>query len=217
LSSSRCRTAILISGSGTNLQSFIDRTAAGSVSLDLCGVLSNRADAFGLERARNAGIGTACIAHRDYPSRETFDRAVAARLQDWDASLLILAGFMRILSPWFVRRFEGCILNIHPALLPAYPGLDTHRRVLDARDTRHGSTVHFVTDELDGRPRILQGRLRVDPDETAERLRARVQSIEHRIYPDAADWFATGRISCEKGTAFLDGRRLDEPVIIDFD
>ncbi len=123
---------------------------------------------------------------------------------------------MRILSPWFVRHYEGRILNIHPALLPAYPGLDTHQRVLDAGDTWHGSTVHFVTEELDGGPRILQGRLRVDPNETADALCARVQSLEHSIYPEAADWFAHGRLDYREHVAWLDGKKLDTPVVQDF-
>ena len=212
MSGQPCRTAILISGSGTNLQSFIDRAAAGDIALDLCVVFSNRPDAYGLVRAENAGIETACIQHADFSSREDFDRAVAAKLDGWRPELLILAGFMRILSPWFVNRYEGRILNIHPALLPAYPGLDTHQRVLDAGESWHGSTVHFVTEELDGGPRILQGRLAVDPGETAEELCARVQAVEHRIYPEAANWFGLGRLEYREGTAWLDGELLREPV-----
>lgn len=123
---------------------------------------------------------------------------------------------MRILSPWIVDHYAGRILNIHPALLPAYPGLDTHQRVLDAGETWHGSTVHFVTEELDGGPRILQGKLRVDPNETADELCARVQSVEHKIYPEAANWFGQGRLEFRNGQAWLDGRRLVEPVVSDF-
>lgn len=212
----RCKTAILISGSGTNLQSFIDNAASGDIDLDLCGVFSNRPEAYGLVRAREAGIATACIEHGDYGSREAFDRAVSARLDEWQPDLLILAGFMRILSPWFVTHYEGRILNIHPALLPAYPGLDTHQRVLDAGDAWHGSTVHFVTEELDGGPRILQGRLAVNHSETAEELCARVQAVEHKIYPEAANWFGQGRLEFRKSSAWLDGQLLKEPVISTF-
>ena len=214
---SECRTAILISGSGSNLQSFIDRVAAGKTSLDLSVVFSNRPDAYGLTRAREAGIDTACIEHGDYDSREQFDQAVAAKLDQWQPQLLILAGFMRILSPWLVNHYEGRILNIHPALLPRYPGLNTHQRVLDAGDEYHGSTVHFVTEELDGGPRILQGRLRVAPTKDPGELMSRVQAVEHQIYPMAADWFGQGRLKFDDGSAYLDGKRLDDPEVLDFD
>ena len=213
MSNVACKTAVLISGSGTNLQSFIDKTAAGNTHLDLCAVFSNDPEAFGLQRASKAGIPTECLRHTGYPEREAFDRAVAGLLDPFEPQLIVLAGFMRILSPWFVRHYEGRILNIHPALLPAYPGLDTHQRVLDAGEKWHGSTVHFVTEELDGGPRILQGRLRVDPGESADALCARVQAIEHEIYPRAADWFGQGRLEFRDGAAWLDGERLIEPVV----
>ena len=217
MSRSACRTAILISGSGSNLQSFIDRVGAGTLDLELTLVLSNRPDAYGLTRASSAGLDTACIEHGAFADREAFDRAVATELDGRRPDLIVLAGFMRILSPWFVNHYEGRILNIHPALLPAYSGLDTHRRVLDAGDRHHGSTVHFVTDELDGGPRILQGRLRVEPNETAAELRTRVQAIEHQIYPEAASWFASGRLQYMDGAAWLDGELLAQPVVMDFE
>ena len=216
MSESACRTAILISGSGSNLQSFIDRAAEGQIALDLTVVFSNRPDAYGLTRARKAGIDTLCIEHGDFESREAFDQAVAAELDNWQPQLLILAGFMRILSPWLVQHYEGRILNIHPALLPLYPGLDTHQRVLDAGDVHHGSTVHFVTEELDGGPRILQGRLRVAPTTDPDELMSRVQAVEHQVYPTAADWFGEGRLELRDGDAWLDGQRLDKPEVIDF-
>ena len=217
MNESECRTAILISGSGSNLQSFIDRVATGKTSLELSVVFSNRPDAYGLTRAREAGIDTACIEHGDYESRERFDQAVAAKLDQWQPQLLILAGFMRILSPWLVDLYEGRILNIHPALLPRYPGLNTHQRVLDAGDEYHGSTVHFVTEELDGGPRILQGRIHVAPTKDPDELMSRIQAVEHQIYPTAADWFGQGRLKFRDGAAYLDGRRLDEPEVLDFD
>ncbi len=212
-----CRTAILISGSGTNLQAFIDRVASGDLDLELSIVFSNRPDAFGLERARKAGIPTECIEHGKYPSREMFDRAVAAILDVYEPELIILAGFMRILSPWFVAHYEGRILNIHPALLPKYPGLDTHQRVLDAKDEWHGSTVHFVTPELDAGPRILQGRLRVDPNESAEELQHRVQAIEHQIYPEAAGLVGSGKVAFHDGQTLIDGDMSDKPVLRTFE
>ncbi|MEM8815246.1 MAG: phosphoribosylglycinamide formyltransferase [Pseudomonadota bacterium] len=211
------RTAVLISGSGTNLQAFIDRAAAGELGAGLALVLANRGQAYGLERARLAGIPTEFVDHREYASREAFDRVLAERLDAFDIEAIVLAGFMRILSPWFVRRYLGRIFNIHPALLPLYPGLDTHRRVLDAGDRYHGSTVHFVTEELDAGPRILQGRIPVSPSRDAPGLAARVQRVEHRIYPEALNWFASGRLSFEDGRAVLDGEVLTDPVVRDFD
>lgn len=213
MSNAKCKTAILISGSGSNLQSFIDHAAAGDSHLNLSVVFSNRPNAYGLVRAEKAGIATACLKHGDYAEREQFDRAVASTLDEQQPELLILAGFMRILSPWFVNHYSGRVLNIHPALLPAYPGLDTHQRVLDAGESWHGSTVHFVTEDLDGGPRILQGKLAVDPNETADELCARVQAVEHQIYPEAANWFGQGRLEFKDKAAWLDGVRLVEPVV----
>jgi phosphoribosylglycinamide formyltransferase-1 len=213
LSSDRCRAAVLISGSGSNLQAFIDAVASGELDLDIVAVVSNRADAYGLTRAAKAGIATRCLPHSAYPDRESFDRALARELDGLRPELLLLAGFMRILSPWFVARYAGRILNIHPALLPAYPGLNTHQRVLDAGEQWHGSTVHFVSAELDGGPGILQGRLRVNADESATSLAKRVLAIEHRIYPAAAALFASRRLEYRDGDAWLDGQRLDRPVL----
>ena len=215
MSQSRCRTAVLISGSGSNLQSFIDKTAQGEIDLDLSVVFSNKPDAYGLARAKTAGIATECLEHGSFVDRETFDRAVASVLDTYEPDLIVLAGFMRILSPWFVQHYEGRILNIHPALLPAYPGLDTHQRVLDAGEEWHGSTVHFVTEELDGGPRILQGRLAVESEESADDLCSRVQALEHQIYPQAANWFGQGRLRFHAGQTLFDGKPLDEPVIED--
>jgi phosphoribosylglycinamide formyltransferase-1 len=209
----RCKTAILISGSGTNLQAFIDAVEGGNLDLELTVVFSNNPEAFGLERAERAGIPTACIKHSDFPDRESFDRAVIAELDRFEPDLLILAGFMRILSKSFVAHYAGKILNIHPALLPLYPGLNTHQRVLDAGDEWHGSTVHFVTEKLDAGPRILQGRLAVKPEETADELEKRVQALEHQIYPLAASWVGSGKVVFRRGQSWVDGERADEPVI----
>lgn len=211
-----CRAAVLISGSGTNLQSFIDRAQSGELNLDLALVISNRPQAFGLVRASKAGINSHCVDHQTFDDRESFDRAVAAEIDQFAVNLIILAGFMRIVSPWFVNHYQGRILNIHPALLPAYPGLDTHQRVLDANERWHGSTVHFVTDELDGGPRIIQGRIPLRADDTAAELRKHVQSVEHQIYPQAASWYAAGRLAYRDSSAWLDGKQLAEPIVIDF-
>ncbi len=206
------RAAVLISGSGTNLQAFIDRTQAGELDLDLCLVLSNKPDAAGLERARNAGIEVECVEHRDYPAREDFDAALVATLDRYHPDLVILAGFMRILTPVFIDHFAGAILNIHPSLLPKYPGLDTHQRALDAGDKWHGSTVHFVTEELDGGPPVIQGRVPVKAGDTATTLAARVLTVEHRIYPEAAALYAAGRLEYRDGHAWLDDQILDKPL-----
>ncbi|MGI9234514.1 MAG: phosphoribosylglycinamide formyltransferase [Woeseiaceae bacterium] len=212
----RCKTAILISGTGSNLQAFIDAVQGGDLNLELSVVVSNNSDAFGLVRARDAGIPTACIEHTLFPDRETFDRTVAARLDEWQPELLVLAGFMRILSAGFVKHYAGKILNIHPALLPAYPGLNTHQRVLDAGEKWHGSTVHFVTEELDSGPRILQGRLPVIAGESSGELASRVQAIEHQIYPEAAGWFGDGRVEFRQGRTWIDGDVADKPVVQTF-
>jgi len=211
-----CRTAILISGSGTNLQAFIDAVASGNLDLKLCVVFSNRPDAFGLERAEKAGIPTACVRHGDFPDRESFDQSVIEELDRFNPQLLILAGFMRILSPTFVDHYKGRVLNIHPALLPKYPGLNTHQRVLDAGEEWHGSTVHFVTEELDGGPCILQGRLRINPGESADELQTRVQAIEHQIYPEAAGLVGSGRIIYRDGRSWMDGILAEEPLARSF-
>jgi len=207
----------MISGSGTNLQAFIDQVADGRLDLDLAVVFSNKPDAFGLERARRAGIPTVSIEHGSFPDRDSFDRAVAERLDEFQPGLIVLAGFMRILGAGFVNHYAGRILNIHPALLPKYPGLDTHQRVIDAGDEWHGSTVHFVTEELDGGPRILQGRLRVRAGESAGELRDRVQAVEHQIYPMAAGWVGSGKAEYRDGETWIDGRPAAEPVVMTFD
>ena len=204
--------AVLISGSGSNLQAFIDEVAAGKLDLELAIVLSNEPDAFGLERARRAGIETVCIRHQDFPGRTSFDAALVECLDRYQPGLIILAGFMRILTGTFVNHFSGRVLNIHPSLLPKFPGLDTHQRAIDAGEKWHGCTVHFVTEDLDGGPAIIQGRVPVMPDDSAEELAARVLEVEHQIYPEAARMFASGRLECRDGSAWLDGERLDEPL-----
>lgn len=209
---SRRSAAVLISGSGTNLQAFIDESAAGLLDLDLCVVLSNRPDAAGLERARNANISVECIRHQDYPQREQFDAVLVETLDRYQPDLVILAGFMRILTAIFVNHFDGRVLNIHPSLLPRFPGLDTHQRAIDAGASWHGSTVHFVNEDLDGGPAIIQGRVPVMPGDSAAQLAARVLAVEHKIYPEAARLFASGRVGLRDGVAWLDGERLDQPL-----
>lgn len=205
---SACRIAVLISGSGSNLQSLIDACAHRTLPAEICLVLSNRPDAYGLQRANQAGIATAVVDHKNYGSREDFDAELVKTLQQYQPDLVILAGFMRILTPVFVQSFQGRLLNIHPSLLPRYPGLHTHQRALDAGDPEAGATVHFVTDELDGGPPILQARVPVQAGDTAEALAKRVLQLEHLIYPLAARWFAQGRLRLEDGRAWLDQKPL---------
>lgn len=188
------RLAVLISGSGSNLQALIDACQTGRLDADIGLVISNRPDAYGLERARRAGIETAIIDHRQFADRASFDQALAERLEQADVDWVVLAGFMRILTPEFVLRFLGRMINIHPSLLPRHPGLDTHARALEAGDEVHGATVHFVTPTVDAGPAILQGWLTVDATETAEQLRHRVHVLEHRIYPQALRWLIDGSV-----------------------
>lgn len=207
-----CSAVVLISGGGTNLQAFIDAIAAGELNLEIRAVLSNIADAHGLTRAARAGIPTAVVEHRDFANRGAFDTALAQAIDVHAPDLILLAGFMRILSPGFVQRFEGRILNIHPSLLPKYPGLDTHRRALEAGDAEHGVTVHFLTAELDGGPPVLQARVPILAGDDPHSLAARVLEVEHRIYPAAVRLITEGRLAWKDGAAWLDGRRLEGPA-----
>ena len=206
------RAAVLISGGGTNLQALIDASADGTLAVSIDLVVSNRPDAYGLTRAKQAGIATAVIDHRQFADRRAFDEALAETVAACSPDAVVLAGFMRILSGAFVEPFLGRLLNIHPSLLPKYPGLDTHQRALDAGDRWHGSTVHFVTEELDGGPRIVQGRVGIEPDDDAKSLAARVLSVEHQIYPYAVELLVSGRLTWRDGGAWLDGEPLTAPL-----
>lgn len=208
----KTRAAVLISGGGTNLQAFIDAVAAGTLDLELAVIVSSNPEAFGLERARRAGIPAENVPGAAYAERERYDEALAGILDRYRPGLIILAGFMRILTPAFVARYRGRILNIHPALLPRFPGLDTHRRALEAGELRHGCTVHFVTEELDAGPAIIQGSVAVLPDDTPQTLAARVLAVEHEIYPEAVRLLAAGRLALRGDTVWLDGEPLDEPL-----
>jgi phosphoribosylglycinamide formyltransferase-1 len=204
---------VLISGSGSNLQALIDGQVAGTLPITIRAVISNVAAVQGLERARAAGINTAVLNHRLFADRARFDSALMALIDSFAPALVVLAGFMRILTPDFVRHYRGRLLNIHPSLLPKYPGLHTHERVIAAGDSEHGATVHFVTEELDGGPAILQARLPVLPGEDATSLAARVLCQEHLIYPRVVHWFASGRLLLDDaGKARLDGKVLDQPM-----
>jgi phosphoribosylglycinamide formyltransferase-1 len=206
--SSQKRVAVLISGRGSNLSALIDAHSAGSLGGSLCLVVSNRPNAGGLTLAANAGIETAVIDHRDYASREDFDTALVARLSEANLDLICLAGFMRILTPVFTDAFIGRVLNIHPSLLPDYPGLHTHQRAIDAGDTHGGASVHYVTGELDGGPVVLQARVPIRPEDSAEALAAKVLTVEHQIFPVAAQWHLSGKLALQHGQAVLDGEPL---------
>jgi phosphoribosylglycinamide formyltransferase-1 len=215
VSPDRPRIAVLISGEGTNLQALIDAVAARRIAGEIALVVSNRAAARGLERARAAGIPAEYLPVRRGAERVVYDRALADLLDGHAPALVVLAGFMRILTGEFVARFTGRMLNLHPSLLPKYPGLDTHRLVLENRDQVHGATVHFVTADLDAGPAVIQYRITVRADEPIDSLVARVHAGEHVILPRAVDWFVTGRLRLVGGAVMLDGKRLQEPVIVE--
>lgn len=202
------RVVVLISGSGSNLQALIDGQQSGALPIEIVAVISNRPDVFGLERARQAGISARLLDHKGFANREPFDQALMALIDEYQPGLVVLAGFMRILTPAFTAHYLGRMLNIHPSLLPAYQGLHTHQRVLDAGERYHGVTVHFVTAELDGGPPVVQARLSIRPDDDASSLAKRIQTQEHHIYPLAVGWFAQGRLQMRDGRALLDGEPL---------
>ncbi|MDH4562168.1 phosphoribosylglycinamide formyltransferase [Pseudomonas sp. BN411] len=204
----RCDVVVLISGSGSNLQALIDSITGDDHPARIRAVISNRADAFGLERARKAGIDTRVLDHKAYADREAFDAALIEVIDAYKPQLVVLAGFMRILTPGFVRHYQGRLLNIHPSLLPKYKGLHTHQRALEAGDSEHGCSVHFVTEELDGGPLVVQALIPVESDDTPESLAQRVHVQEHRIYPLAMRWFAEGRLRLGQNGAELDGQAL---------
>ncbi|XTZ39458.1 phosphoribosylglycinamide formyltransferase [Salmonella enterica] len=199
---------VLISGNGSNLQAIIDACKQKKINGTLQAVFSNKADAFGLERAREAGIPAHALLASQLASRDAFDRELMHEIDAYAPDLVVLAGYMRILSPAFVEHYQGRMLNIHPSLLPKYPGLNTHRQVLENGDEEHGTSVHFVTDELDGGPVILQAKVPVFEGDTEEDITERVRAQEHAIYPLVVSWFVDGRLKMENNHAWLDGIRL---------
>lgn len=208
MSELRHRIVVLISGSGTNLQALIDAVSAGSVTADIAAVISNRPGVGGLNRAEQAGIATEVLDHKQFTDRAAFDAALAERIDAYQPDLVVLAGFMRILTPEFTGRYAGRMLNIHPSLLPAYQGLATHQRALDAGETVHGVTVHFVTAELDGGPSVIQARVPILAGDNAESLAKRVQQQEHIVYPLAVKWFTESRLRLTDGQVWLDNEPL---------
>ena len=198
------RVAVLLSGRGSNFQSLLNASLEGSLGGVISLVISNRPGAGGLSIAQDAGIETALLDHQRYPTRETFDQDLAGAIDSAQPDLVVLAGFMRILTPAFVARFSGRLMNIHPSLLPLYPGLHTHQRALDNGDSHAGATVHYVTGELDGGPPVLQARVPVNSGDDADTLAARVLEVEHRIYPMAVNWHLSGRLTWHNGSLLKD-------------
>ncbi|WP_435930625.1 phosphoribosylglycinamide formyltransferase [Dryocola sp. BD613] len=199
---------VLISGNGSNLQAIIDACEQKKINGTLSAVFSNKADAFGLERARAAGIPAHALTASQFADRAAFDRELMQEIDAYAPDLVVLAGYMRILSPAFVAHYSGRLINIHPSLLPKYPGLHTHRQVLDNGDEEHGTSVHFVTDELDGGPVILQASIPVFAGDDEADITARVQHQEHAIYPLVVSWFMAGRLEMRDNAAWLDGKEL---------
>jgi phosphoribosylglycinamide formyltransferase-1 len=199
---------VLISGNGSNLQAIIDAIRFQELNAEVRAVISNNPDAYGLTRAREADIPAKVLDHRNYANREAYDQDLQALIDRYQPQLVVLAGFMRILTTDFVNHYHGRMLNIHPSLLPKYQGLNTHQRVLEAGDNIHGVSVHLVTPELDGGPVILQAEVPVHPGDTAEDLAQRVHQQEHIIYPLVIRWFAEGRLALQHETVLFDGKPM---------
>lgn len=199
---------VLISGNGSNLQSILDACASGRINGSVAAVFSNKASAFGLTRAREANVPSLALAASDFADREAFDRQLMQEIDAYAPDLVVLAGYMRILSSAFVAHYHDRLVNIHPSLLPKYPGLHTHRQALENGDEEHGTSVHFVTDELDGGPIILQARVPVFAGDSEDEISARVQHQEYAIYPLVISWFVDGRLQMREGKAWLDGQLL---------
>ena len=206
MTAARLPVVILISGRGTNLQAIVDKVRAGKLSIDIRAVISNNPEAAGLKQARAAGLHTEVVDHRTYSTRAAFEQALAQAIDRHAPKLVALAGFMRILGRDFIEHYHGRLINIHPSLLPKYPGLGTHARAIAAGETQHGASVHFVIPDVDAGPVILQAAVPVLPNDTPETLAKRVLQEEHRIYPLAIRWFAEERLALRDGRVLLDGK-----------
>ena len=205
---------VLISGSGSNLQALIDAVEKKEIPGKIEAVISNKEGVLGLQRAKDADIKTHVIDHKKFEQREIFDAELIRQIDNYQPDLIVLAGFMRILTADFVRKYEGKMLNIHPSLLPKYPGLHTHQRALDAGEQEHGVTVHFVTAELDSGPNIIQAKVPTLSQDSADTLATRVQQQEHVIYPIAVKWFIDGRLEMKDGSATLDDKALPSSGLV---
>ncbi|AWA99713.1 phosphoribosylglycinamide formyltransferase [Vibrio harveyi] len=199
---------VLISGNGSNLQAILEACEDNMPNAQVAAVFSNKADAYGLERAKQFDVNDHFVDPKAFDSREDFDAELMQQIDEYQPDVIVLAGYMRILSSAFVSHYLGKMINIHPSLLPKYPGLHTHQRAIDAGDKEHGTSVHFVTEELDGGPVVLQAKVPVFEDDDADTLAARVQTQEHKIYPMVTKWLVDGRLSMTEGKAYLDGFEL---------
>ena len=204
----KCKVVVLISSGGSNLQSIIDHAEQSDSPFEIKAVISNKPNAGGLERAKKHNIDQVTLDHTKYPSREAFDDVLAKTIEGYQPDLVVLAGFMRILTSEFVSQFIGKLLNIHPSLLPKYPGLHTHQRALDAKDSHAGCTVHFVSEELDGGPAIIQAQTNIEHCTSADEIAQQVLTLEHKIYPLAVEWFASKRLVQQNNHSILDGNQL---------
>ncbi|MCW8854506.1 MAG: phosphoribosylglycinamide formyltransferase [Gammaproteobacteria bacterium] len=204
---------VLISGSGSNLQAIIDAIKARQLNAEIKAVISNRADAFGIERAKQAGITTHIIDHRKHPDRENFDQAMIQIIDSYQPALVVLAGFMRILTDDFVNHYQDHMINIHPSLLPEFRGLNTHQRVLEAGRDKHGVSIHYVTSELDSGPLVIQAMVNIENSDTADSLAEKIHQQEHIIYPMTIQWLAEERLQCKNNQLFFNHQPLTSPLI----
>ena len=205
----KSRLVVLASGNGSNFQAIIDACESGRLDAEIVLLVVNRPGAYALERAARHGIPSRLIDHKAYADREAFDAAMAEAIDEVQPDWIIMAGFMRILTDGFVERFRGRLINIHPSLLPKYPGMNTHARALEAGDRQHGATVHFVTPTVDAGPPIVQGRLEILADDDVDALKQRIHGVEHRIYPLAIDWLVKGKIDFERA------EQQTSPAVVD--
>jgi phosphoribosylglycinamide formyltransferase-1 len=208
----KIRLVVLISGRGSNLQAILDQASSGELPVEVAAVISNRPGVHGLERARQAGVPALELDHKLFADRPEFEAALIDLIDHYRPDLVILAGFMRVLTPGFTEHYQGRIFNIHPSLLPKFRGLHTHERAIAAGETVHGASIHFVTAELDGGPVIVQARVPVLPDDDPDTLAARVLEREHRLYPQAIRWFAEGRLGLDGKRVLFDGKPMAEPL-----
>jgi len=204
---------VLISGSGSNLQAIIDAIDNGKLNAEIRAVVCNRPDAFGLDRARRHGIATVSLDHRQYESREAFDQQLQQQIDRFDPDLIVLAGYMRILTEGFIKHYWPNMLNIHPSLLPKYQGLNTHQRALDNGDRLHGVSIHIVTPELDSGPVILQGKFEITSDDTSESLQQKAHQLEHQMYPQVLQWIAEQRLQLLEGRPVFDNETINTPLL----
>jgi len=204
---------VLISGSGSNMEAIVEQINAGNINGQISAVISNRPNVYGLTRAEKYDIPAVCLDHKTFDSRESYDEALAQTILQYSPDLVVLAGFMRILTPKFVERFAGKMLNIHPSLLPKYPGLNTHQRAIEAGDKYHGSTVHFVTSELDGGPIIQQSVLEISPNDDEDSLTERVKSLEHKLYPEVIALYCQDRLKMSDLGAQIDNKVVELPTL----